>query len=186
MPHVDNERISARTLGSYWRKANTTQRERFTNEFRLLLVRTLAAAVSQVTDALCPDFSQCTDVADRIDAAITYLPISGRHESNMKVRASVRLPRSRSRNVMGAHREWIVIHIEYRMHRHNGSWKIYDIALDGLSLVSSFRASFKAKIKEGGMDGLIEHLVVANKRKVKISSNDTSLYKLGFSRLCCR
>jgi len=48
--------------------------------------------------------------------------------------------------------------IDYRLYRKNGQWKVYDVVVDGVSLVSNYRSTFAEQIRKGGIDGLIEAL----------------------------
>ena len=163
-PHLDIKRASALVLGTHWRRASPTQRQRFTNEFRQLLIGTFAATTSRFTDTLSPD----TNVAKQLRARITYLPMRrGEDKSKVTVRTRVRLPSVRVRWILGKQiREWDFMGVKYYLHRRDGRWKIYDVALDGLSLVSSFRASFSTVIQREGMDRLIEQLVAKNRHSV--------------------
>ena len=134
MPHVDLPRISRWVLGKEWRRATPPQRERFMGEFRVLLVRSYATAVSQNTDV-----------------AITYLPVRlkrGGEDATVSTRI-----RTRSEQPLD---------ITYRLYQAEAGWRLYDVVVAGVSLVATYRSTFRAEIKRVGIDGLIEQLAAKN------------------------
>jgi phospholipid transport system substrate-binding protein len=134
MPQVDLARISRWILGKQWRRASPSQRQRFMDEFRKLLVRSYATAVSQGTSL-----------------AITYLP-----ETIREGGADAKVPTR-----IGAESEQ-PIDITYRLHKGDEGWKLSDVVVAGVSLVATYRSTFAAVIKQGGMDRLIAHLTAKN------------------------
>ena len=134
IPHVDMARISRWILGKQWRRASPSQRQRFMDEFRVLLVRSYATAVSQGTSL-----------------AITYLP-----ETIREGGADAKVPTR-----IGAESEQ-PIDITYRLHKSDEGWKLYDVVVAGVSLVTTYRNTFAAAIKQGGMDKLIIHMTAKN------------------------
>ncbi len=134
-PHVDLERTSRWVLGKYWRKASATQREAFTQQFRTLLVRTYATAVT-----------------DYADLEMTYLPLKG-DVAKDDVTIKTQLPQKGGQP----------IDIYYRMHRTDDTWKVYDVTIAGVSLVTTYRSSFAAEVRKGGIDGLIKRLAEKNR-----------------------
>lgn len=134
-PHIDYERIARLVLGRYWRQTTPEQRKRFVDEFRALQLRTYAAALTDYTHI-----------------QIEYLPLRhGTNEDDVMVRT--RVPRE------GAP----PIGIDYRLHRTNDEWKVYDVLVEGVSLLATFRTTFAIEIKKVGIDGLIDQ--IANKNR---------------------
>ncbi len=137
LPHFDFARMSQWVLGKHWRSADAGQRERFTNEFRDLLVRTYAKALLEYTDQ-----------------TIEYLPLlAGDNTERVVVRTQIVQKGSA-----------YPIPINYNMYHRKDGWKVYDISVDGVSLVSNYRTSFASEIRTGGIDDLIAKLESRNKR----------------------
>ena len=133
-PHFDLERMSRRALGKNWKAATPEQRKRFVEEFGALLVRTYATAIGQYDGQ-----------------EITYLPTRERGD---KTKVSVRTELHLSGGPP--------IPINYEMYEAGGTWKVYDVTIDGVSLVINYRSTFGAEIRQKGMDGLIERLAAKN------------------------
>lgn len=135
LPHFDFERMSIWVLGKNWRKADAAQQEKFIEQFRTLLVRTYAKALLEYTDQ-----------------SINYLPF---HTEEGAKRVTVRT----EVNQPGG----LAIPINYSMYQNKaGAWKVYDISVDGVSLVTNYRSSFSSEIRRGGIDKLLEKLVAMN------------------------
>lgn len=138
LPHFDFERMSVWVLGKNWRKADKQQQQQFVDEFRTLLVRTYAKALLEYTDQ-----------------SINYLPFHA--EENAK-RVTVRTEIAQPGGVN--------IPINYSMFlNQEGKWKVYDISVDGVSLVTNYRTSFASEIRQGGIDKLLARLVEMNTGK---------------------
>ena len=135
LPHFDFNKMSTWVLGKYWRKANKNQKLEFTNQFRMLLVRTYANAL-----------------ADSADQKIDYLPIRSRKETDVTVRTEIEQPGS------------FPLPINYKMYLKNSDWKVYDVNIDGISLVTNYRTSFSAEIRKSNIDGLISKLAKRNQQ----------------------
>ncbi len=136
LPHVDFQRMARWVLGKHWRRASPEQRRRFVAEFKRLLIRTYANSLLEFTDQ-----------------KLTFLPLRGDPASGeVTVRSQVEQPGG------------FPIPIDYRLHRTaDGRWLIYDILIDGVSLVSNYRASFAREIARKGLDGLIDTLAEKNR-----------------------
>ncbi|WP_455234937.1 MlaC/ttg2D family ABC transporter substrate-binding protein [Thiogranum longum] len=144
LPHVDFEIMSQWVLGKFWRQANELQRQAFTQEFRHLLVRTYATAI------------QLASLED-----IHYLPARGSTRPDRSVvRAEVRRPGE------------AVTTIAYSMRLNSGRWLVYDIVVDGVSLVSNYRTSFAEEIGRQGLSGLIASLEQKNRQKISAETAD--------------
>ncbi len=130
LPHFDFVRISAWVLGKHWRRATREQKLRFVRAFRTILVRTYGTALLEYTDQ-----------------KIRYLPLRGDPASgDVTVRTEILNP-GRTPTT-----------INYRLHRRNGQWKVYDVTVDGVSLVANYRTAFAAEIRDKGLDALIARL----------------------------
>ena len=138
LPHFDFRRMARWVLGKHWRRASDQQRDRFVAEFRTLLVRSYATALLEYPDH-----------------RITYLPARIDERRNV---ASVRLRVDRKSG--GGHTHFI----DYRMYRGTDGWKVFDVAVDGVSLVTNFRQTFATEIQKRGLDGLIENLAQKNRQ----------------------
>jgi phospholipid transport system substrate-binding protein len=138
LPHFDFERMSIWVLGKNWRRADEAQREQFVEQFRTLLVRTYAKALLEYTDQ-----------------SINYLPFHAEADAKrVTVRTEVHQPGG------------LAIPIHYSMYLNKaGEWKVYDISVDGVSLVTNYRSSFASEIRRGGIDKLLERLVAMNSTK---------------------
>lgn len=144
-PHVDFPRMSRWVLGKYWRQADAAQRERFMHAFRDLLVRFYSGA-------LLDDPSHLDTLLDHTDGLIQFIP--GHRDENATegtVRCEVHLPDSKP------------VPVSFAVHRHDGDWKVYDVSVEGISLVTNYRSSFGQQIRRDGLDTLIKRLEQRNK-----------------------
>ncbi len=136
LPHFDFERMSQWVLGKYWRGASPAQREQFIGEFRNLLVRTYAKSLFEYRD-------------NRID----YLPLRAPAQATeVTVRTEVEQPGS------------FPVPIDYDLHLKNGAWKVFNVTVDGVSLVTNYRTTFSNQIRQDGLDKLIATLTERNQR----------------------
>ncbi|MEX2480166.1 MAG: ABC transporter substrate-binding protein [Gammaproteobacteria bacterium] len=129
-PHFDFSIMSQWVLGDYWGGADEARREAFVEQFRKLLVRTYATALLEFSGQ-----------------QISYPPIDQKGGKNTAlVKQEISQPGGSS------------IPIVYRLHNKSGDWKVFDVSVDGVSLVKTYRASFGSMMKNGGLDGLIASL----------------------------
>lgn len=136
VPHFDFRRMSQSALGRFWRKANDEQKQAVTNEFRQLLVRTYATALLGYSGQ-----------------TIQYLPVQYRQGDNkVMVPTRVAAPDAPS------------IPVNYRLRLKDDVWKVYDVVIDGVSLITNYRSQFTAEVRRGGIDGLISSLANKNRR----------------------
>lgn len=135
LTHADVDKMSQWVLGKHWRQADDVQRRDFTLQFRQLLVRTYATAIQTVT----PE-------------NIHYLPgrDSGRPDQAL-VRTEIRQPGE------------AVIAIDYPMYRKQGRWLAYDVRVEGISLVTSYRTTFAEEIRAKGLSAVIDALEQKNR-----------------------
>lgn len=138
VPHFDFGRMTALALGRNWHKASAEQQKALTNEFRALLVRTYSSALSTYRDQV-----------------IEFKPLrAAAGEDDVTVRSQIRQP--------GA----APISIDYSMAQTAAGWKIYDVVVGGVSLVTNYRETFNAQIRDGGVDGLITTLASKNRSQL--------------------
>jgi len=135
LPHFDFRQMSRRVLGRHWRGASPAQQARFVEEFRTLLVRTYATAL-----------------ADYSDAEVNVRPVRAAADADrVLVRTEVRPPAAPP------------FPVSYAMYRNDESWKVYDVSVDGVSLVITYRSSFSDEIQRNGIDSLVERLASRNR-----------------------
>lgn len=134
LPDFDFKRMTALAMGKEWRQASLDQQSVLTNEFRTLLVRTYSRALTAYKNQ-----------------TIDYKPtkIAG-DETEVTVRTEIKQPGAKS------------VSIDYAMEKSDSTWKVYDIAVSGISLVLSFRDQFGEEVRNGGIDGLIKTLHAKN------------------------
>ena len=136
LPNFDFELMSRWVLGRAWQQATPEQRRRFTEEFRTLLVRTYAKALLEYADE---------------DIRVPPQP-SAADGNEATIRTEVR-PKSGQ-----------PIQINYSMHLNNDAWKVYDVTVDGVSLVTNYRGTFVGQIRDSGIDAVIADLQQRNAR----------------------
>ena len=137
IPHFDFERMARLALGRSWRDASAEQQAKFVEEFRLLLVRTYATAMLEYTNE-----------------EIRFLPFRDDVEKGrVNVPMEVVQPNGPS------------IPMALSLYKNNkDEWKVYDVRIEGISLVTNYRSSFNRDIRTSGMDALIENLSKRNDR----------------------
>jgi phospholipid transport system substrate-binding protein len=134
LPYFDFIRMSQWVLGKYYRKASPEQRERFVTEFRNLLVRTYGRFLS-----------------DYADEKVIYLPAAEvKNATSVKVRTEIELSDNST------------ISVAYSLYSSSNGWKVYDVAFDGVSMVTNYRSSFGRIIRTEGMDSLIVQMARRN------------------------
>jgi len=129
-PHFDFDMITRSAVGKDWNQASPAQRMELVNAFREVLVRTYAKALLKYSGQ-----------------EIVYQSSKpGTRSGTVVVPTQVRAPGAPP------------IPIDYRMHKLGGSWKVYDVVIDNVSLISNYRGQFRATIGREGIDGLISEL----------------------------
>lgn len=134
LPVFDFERMSQWVLGRYWKQANDDQRQRFTKEFRDLLVRTYATALLNYTD-------------QKVKIQPMQKPVNDEVTVKTEVQQSRGAPS---------------VPIHYAFYKGDAGWKVFDVSIDGVSLVSNYRSTYASKIKQQGIDGLITSIAASN------------------------
>lgn len=136
LPHFDFHAMSRTVLGRYWRSANEDQRARFTTEFRNLLVRTYATALLKYNGE-----------------KIVYQPF------RMNPGDRTATVRSEVRRTDGGP----PIAINYSFYHTDAGWKVYDVTIEGASLVTTYQFTYAERIQREGLDTLIASLAQDNK-----------------------
>jgi phospholipid transport system substrate-binding protein len=136
LPHLDFVRMSSWVLGKHWRRASKEQKIRFVRAFRELMVRTYAVALLEYSDQ-----------------KIEYVPLRD-DPAGGDVTVRTQVIRSGKQPIA----------INYNLWRRKDEWKVYDIAVDGISLVANYRTSFASEIKDKGLDELITRLEQHNRQ----------------------
>lgn len=135
LPHFDFTRMTRLAVGRNWAQASDAQKEALTREFQTLLVRTYSTSISQYRN-------QTIDVKPAKIA-------SG--DKDTVVKTVVNQPGGQP------------IPIDYAMERTDKGWKVYDVMVDGVSLVTTYRGSFNEQVQKGGVDGLVKTLADRNR-----------------------
>jgi phospholipid transport system substrate-binding protein len=137
--HFDFRRMAQWVLGRSWKEATPAQRDRFTAEFRDLLVGTYSQALLNYTDQ-----------------KIVYLPVQRKpDDTEVTVKTEVKQTGGQPN---------IPIHYSFYKNK-DGAWKVYDITIEGVSLVTNYRSVYATKIREKGVDTLIAEIADNNKQK---------------------
>jgi phospholipid transport system substrate-binding protein len=138
MPHVNFQRMTASAVGRNWRSATPEQQKRLQEEFKILLVRSYAGALTQVKDQTVQLKPMRGNAGD--NEVVVRTEIKGKGEP---------------------------VQLDYRLEKVGDSWKIYDVNVLGVWLVEQYRTSFNQEIAASGIDGLIAKLAERNKASAK-------------------
>lgn len=135
LPNFNFDRVSRMVLGKHWRTASADQKEAFKQQFRSLLIRTYASALSKYQNQTIEIKPMRMQPGDK----------------EVTVRTQILQPGGQP------------IAVDYSLEKAADSWKVYDIVIEGVSLVTNYRGQFGEEIKRSGLDGLIQKLVEKNK-----------------------
>lgn len=130
LPHVDFQEATRLAVGRSWRQASPEQRKKLVDEFRSMLVRTYSNAISEYQGQ-----------------TLKVLPSRGKQDPED---ATVRTQFMRAGGKP--------LPIDFQTRKTPEGWKIYDITVEGVSLVLTYRTEFDAVVKQEGIDGLIKRL----------------------------
>lgn len=151
LPHVDIRTMSRWVLGKNWRKASPEQRENFVVEFRELLLSTYLRQVKTYNGE-----------------SARFLPLRGeQREGQAVVNAEIVQPNGP------------LIHATFRLHQPQGEWMIFDVSVEGISLVATHRSGFNTEIRNRGIDELIARLHRLNESNLDGSSSVVTKEKAG-------
>jgi phospholipid transport system substrate-binding protein len=138
LPHFDFRAMSRTVLGRNWRSASEEQRTRFISEFRNLLVRTYATALLKYNNE-----------------QIVYLPF------RMSPDDRTATVKSEVRRTDGGPS----IAINYNFYHTDAGWKVYDVSIEGASLVTTYQSTYSERVQREGLDELIASLERDNKKE---------------------
>ena len=143
-PHFEFASMTRLAMGRNWSQANPEQKKALTQEFRMLLVRTYTTAFTQYRDQV-----------------IEYRPLKlAPDETDVVVKSLIKQPSGQP------------VAVDYRMEKTDRGWKVYDVKIEGISLVENYRNTFNSEVQRSGIDGLIKTL--ADKNRGQLAKADTS------------
>lgn len=136
LPHFNFDRMTALAVGKDWRQASPEQKKRLSEEFRTLLVRTYSNALTAYKNQ-----------------KIVYKPLKMQTgDTDVLVRTEIRQPGQQA------------VQLDYALETQNNAWKVYDVVVAGISLVTNYRENFAQEVRAGGIDGLIAAISAKNKQ----------------------
>jgi phospholipid transport system substrate-binding protein len=136
LPFFDFTRMTQVAMARNWRVATPEQQKALTTEFKTLLVRTYSTALSSYRDQV-----------------IEFKPLrAASGDTEVTVKSVIKQPGTEQ------------LTMDYDMGKTTAGWKVYDIKIEGISLISTYRETFAGKVREGGVDGLIKSLSDKNRQ----------------------
>jgi phospholipid transport system substrate-binding protein len=138
LPHLDFRAMSKLALGKNWRSATEDQQSRFVDAFKNMLIRTYSKSLTEYAGQ-----------------EIVFLPYRPPAEGKRTVTVQTQIKQDSGP----------VIPIDYSLRIKDDIWKVYDIKIDGISLVTNYRNTFAADINQLGMEGLIKKLLAKSDDK---------------------
>lgn len=136
VPHLDDVTMAKLALGKNWRKADNDQKIEFVDQFRALLIRTYGKSLQEFSDQTIKFYPLVAD-----EKAVKVVV-----KSDVLQSGGPKIP------------------VSYRMRLKDNAWKVYDINIDGVSLVTSYRGTFSQEMRNGGMAGLLKMLQDKNSK----------------------
>lgn len=137
-PHIDVDATGRYMLGKHWRSGTPEQRERFLFELRKMLVRSYANALAEYKAG-----DQINYISERLSK-----------DGQLAV-VRVQIPRPRTNQPAD---------VAYRLHNKSGDWKVFDVTIEGVSMVTTYRSTFRSKLDRQGLESVIEELAALNDR----------------------
>ncbi|MBS0368802.1 MAG: ABC transporter substrate-binding protein [Proteobacteria bacterium] len=136
LPYFDFAHMTRLAVGKDWKQASADQKGTLTQEFKTLLVRTYSNALTKYRDQ-----------------QIDFEPLKAKPEdTDVIVRTKVRQAGAKA------------VQIDYNLEKQGDNWKVYDVLVAGVSLVTNYRDEFGQEVRAGGIDGLIKSLKDKNKQ----------------------
>ncbi len=136
LPHFNFTRMTALAMGVNWRKATPEQQKLLVDQFRTLLVRTYSTALTSYRNQ-----------------TIDFKPLRAQPaDTDVTVRSEVRQSGAEA------------VTIDYSMEKTPSGWKVYDVVVGGVSLVTTYRDTFANEVRNAGVDGLIKTLSDKNRQ----------------------
>ena len=135
LPNFNFTHMTALALGKEWRKATPQQQSQLTAEFKTLLVRTYSNALTSYKNQ-----------------KVVYKPFKmAAAETDVLVRTEVLQPGGKP------------VQLDYSLEKQEQGWKVYDVVVAGISLVTNYRDQFNQEVRNGGIDGLIAAIAAKNR-----------------------
>lgn len=136
LPHFNFTRMTQIALAVNWRKATPEQQKALVDEFKTLLVRTYSTALSLYRDQ-----------------SIDFRPMRSKPEdTEVTVRSEIKQSGRQP------------VSLDYEMEKSAAGWKVYDVKVGGVSLISTYRDDFAGQVRDSGIDGLIKTLSAKNRQ----------------------
>ena len=135
-PHFDFARMTSLAVGRSWQQADAEQRKALIEEFRSLLVRTYANSLTAYRDQ-----------------TVSFKPSKPGNGDEVLVRSQINKPGAQP------------IPLDYSLAKSEAGWKVFDVAISNISLVTNYRGSFATEVQKGGIAGLLKALQEKNRRR---------------------
>lgn len=141
VPHFNFAHMAQLAMGKNWRQASAEQQKALTGEFRTLLVRTYTAAFTQYKNQ-----------------TVEYRPLQlAAEDTDVVVKSLIKQPSGQP------------VAIDYGMEKTDKGWKVYNVKIEGISLVENYRNTFNSEVQRNGVDGLIRSLAEKNKMLAQVT-----------------
>lgn len=150
-PQLDFIAAARWVLGKHWKDTSREQKVRFIKQFRKLLIQFYSAALSE--------YALNNDIKHNI---INVLPLRQAHDGKDATVYSIVSPPNSTKTVK----------VNYHMHNTRKGWKIYDVAVEGISMITTYKSSFAPQLRSLGVEGLTNSLI---ERNTKLAANKASL-----------
>ena len=136
LPHFNFTRMTQLAMGQHWSKAEPGQQTKLVDEFRTLLVRTYFNALTTYNHETIK-VNPIKQLGDSVETTVRTVVVQGKGREPVP--------------------------IDYSMEKKPDGWKVYDVTVAGVSLVTNYRGSFNSQVRKGGIDGLLKTLSDKNK-----------------------
>ena len=136
VPHFNFTRMTQLAMGRNWRQASAEQQKALVEQFRALLARTYTAAFTQYRNE-----------------TVEYRPMRMKPgDTDVVVQSFINRPGGQP------------VAVSYSMEKTGNGWKVYNVQIEGVSLIENYRSTFNAEVQKGGVDGLIRTLSERNRQ----------------------
>lgn len=136
VPHFNFTRMTQLAMGQHWSKAAPEQQNKLVDEFRTLLVRTYSNALTSYQDETIK-VKPLPALGDKTETTVRTMVFQGNGKEPVP--------------------------IDYSMEKKSDGWKVFDVTVAGVSLVTNYRGTFNSQVRKGGVEGLIKVLSDKNK-----------------------
>ena len=136
LPHFNFSRMTQLAMGQHWSTAAPEQKNKLVDEFRTLLVRTYSNALTSYNHETI-NVNPVKQLGDQVEITVRTVVIQGNGKEP--------------------------IPIDYSMEKKSDGWKVFDVTVAGVSLVTNYRGTFNSQVRKGGVEGLLKVLTDKNK-----------------------